>query len=79
MELKILLFGITKDIIGSSPHTLNMDGNTVANLRRMLIEKYPKLAGLKSILIAVNNEYADEELVIKEGDEVALIPPVSGG
>jgi molybdopterin converting factor subunit 1 len=79
MELKLLLFGITKDIIGSSPHSLKISGDTVASLRNQLLEDYPKLVGLRSLLIAVNNEYAEDDLVLNVTDEVAIIPPVSGG
>jgi sulfur-carrier protein len=79
MELKLLLFGITKDIIGSSPHSLKISGDTVGSLRNQLLEDYPKLVGLRSLLIAVNNEYAEDDLVLNVTDEVAIIPPVSGG
>jgi molybdopterin synthase sulfur carrier subunit len=40
---------------------------------------YPNLKGLKSLLIAVNNEYAEDSVELLESDEIALIPPVSGG
>jgi molybdopterin synthase sulfur carrier subunit len=44
-----------------------------------MLSKYPKLAELVSFLIAVNSEYADDDRVINSGDEVAIIPPTSGG
>jgi len=40
---------------------------------------YPKLKDIKSLLVAVNSEYAESNLVLSENDEIALIPPVSGG
>lgn len=56
-----------------------LEGQTVAAVRAHLLATYPQLVGLRSLLIAVNNEYADETMVLKETDEIALIPPVSGG
>ena len=55
-------------------------GATVADLRRELAGRWPDLAGLvgKSA-VAVNEEYAADGRVIGPGDDVALIPPVSGG
>ena len=41
--------------------------------------RYPKMKALSSMMVAVNNSYAPDDLELKEGDEIALIPPVSGG
>ncbi len=76
---RVRAFGITKDILGGKEMVIEATGITVADLRSALNEKYPKLTGLRSLFIAVNNSYADETAVIGEGDEIALIPPVSGG
>jgi len=76
---RVKAFGITKDILGGKEMVIEAPGVTVADLRSALNEKYPKLTGLRSLFIAVNNSYADETAVIREGDEIALIPPVSGG
>jgi molybdopterin synthase sulfur carrier subunit len=76
---RVKAFGITKDILGGKEMVIEATGVTVADLRSALNEKYPKLTGLRSLFIAVNNSYADETAVIGEGDEIALIPPVSGG
>ncbi|MEE2657529.1 MAG: MoaD/ThiS family protein [Candidatus Latescibacterota bacterium] len=55
-------------------------GATVRDVKAHLIARFPDLAGLASTLAAaVNSEYADEEQVVNPGDEVAFIPPVSGG
>jgi molybdopterin synthase sulfur carrier subunit len=80
VTLKIKAFGITKDILGSRnvELTLTEDG-TVSGLRKMLSEKYPHMKGLKSLYIAVNNEYAEDSVVLTGEEEIALIPPVSGG
>lgn len=80
MVLELLLFGITKDIIGESPFSFEIeDAGTADDLMKDLINSYPKLKDLNSIAIAVNGEYAQSTTVLKTEDEIALIPPVSGG
>lgn len=76
---KVKAFGITKDILGSKETVVEVEGRTVAELRQFLNERYPSLTGLRSLLIAVNNNYAEETIELRETDEIALIPPVSGG
>ena len=80
MNLKILTFGIARDILGGStfPFT-TAEGTTVAQLKQSLLDRYPTFGTLSSLLIAVNEEYGDDETIIQEGDDIALIPPVSGG
>jgi molybdopterin converting factor subunit 1 len=79
--MTILTFGITRDIIGSSSLDLAVTegGISVAELKQMLIEKYPRFKQLASLMIAVNTEYGADDTIIKNNDEVALIPPVAGG
>ena len=80
MKCKIKAFGISKEIIGSKLLELELpEGCTVLDLKKELFQKYSAFIDLKSLYIALNNEYADEMAVLKEGDEIALIPPVSGG
>jgi len=76
---RILAFGITRQLLGAKVATIDVEGNTVADLRRTLSEKFPELTDLKSLYIAVNNGYSDEDQVLNPDDEIALIPPVSGG
>jgi molybdopterin converting factor subunit 1 len=76
---RIKAFGITKDFLGGKETSLEIDGNTVAELRAALHKRYPQLLGLRSLYIAVNSDYADENLILNDADEIALIPPVSGG
>jgi len=79
-SIKIKAFGITREIVGKRELVIEMNGDkTVSGLRKILDEKYPGMKGLKSLLIAVNNEYADDTTLLKDEDEIALIPPVSGG
>lgn len=76
----MLAFGIAKDILGSSSLAVELSGQgTTGNLRQLLEERYPRLKQLASYMVAVNNEYAIDEDVLNERDEVAIIPPVSGG
>ena len=80
MVLDLLLFGITKDIIGNSPFSFELKGeNTAKVLMEELTNTYPQLKDLNSIALAVNGEYALPSTLVKPGDEIALIPPVSGG
>ena len=80
MTLEIMAFGITKDIVGKTLINFDLpDGSSVKELKEKLIEHYPKMEALTSLLIAVNEEYGDETYILSERDEIALIPPVSGG
>ena len=72
-------FGITKDIMGAREKIFEMDGETVGSLRIALKHRYPSLQKINSLMIAVNNAYAEDHTSICESDEIALIPPVSGG
>lgn len=75
----IQAFGVTKDIIGERQAILEVEGDTVASLRDALKKRYPPLVEIRSLMIAVNKAYANDDLAIAESDEIALIPPVSGG
>ncbi len=80
MKLKILCFGITKDIIGTFEYTLETENDaTTATVKQQLGALFPAFSTLKSLRIAVNSEYAEDNLLLKENDEIVLIPPVSGG
>jgi molybdopterin converting factor subunit 1 len=79
MNYKIKSFGIAREILGGKEVWLEVSGNTVASLRQHLSQNYPKLDDLRSLFIAVNQKYADDRSELKESDEIALIPPVSGG
>ena len=79
MKLKLKTFGAARDILGGREIVYELDGATVKDLRNQLFTKYPDLVNLNSVLIAVNQSYADESVGLKETDEIAIIPPVSGG
>ncbi|MET6999789.1 molybdopterin converting factor subunit 1 [Chitinophaga defluvii] len=77
--MKVLLFGIVKDIVTAPVITVTEDITTVGDLKHWLFRQYPALQNLRSLMIAVNSAYAGNEQVLIPGDEVAVIPPVSGG
>lgn len=80
MKLNILAFGITKDIVGGSSIEIELpEGLSVGELKNKLGDRYPDMKKLTSLLVAVNEEYGDDTYVLTEKDEIALIPPVSGG
>ncbi|MEM6261894.1 MAG: MoaD/ThiS family protein [Bacteroidota bacterium] len=80
MQITLVAFGISKDILGASSLTYELrEPATVTGLLDQLNQDYPEFKRLASIRVAVNEEYASNELAISEHDEVVLIPPVSGG
>ena len=80
MKIQILFFGITTDLVGTSSIEIEVtEASTVTNFKHMLKKKYPQLENLDSYAVAVNETYATNELILKELDVVAIIPPVSGG
>ena len=80
MKIQLLFFGITTDLVGRNSQTYSIkEGTSIKDLKNILIADYPNLKNINEFAIAVNEEYADEDLLIKDGDVVAIIPPVSGG
>jgi MoaE-MoaD fusion protein len=81
MKIRVKLFASVREIIGQKELILEVpDGTQASALPHRLAMEYPAIRTLVSFLkIAVNHEYADGERVLVEGDEVALLPPVSGG
>ena len=80
MDIKILAFGIAKDILGATNLSVQMPGEpTVGQLKAHLCRSYPAFEKLASFAIALNTEYAEDRQAIHPGDEVVIIPPVSGG
>lgn len=80
--MEVLLFGIAKDIVGSSQinlATLGSMPDSVAELKEYLGKSYPEFRKLSSLAVAVNSEYAEDSVLLEKGDEIAIIPPVSGG
>jgi molybdopterin synthase catalytic subunit len=81
MQIKVLFFGLLKDICGRAEDRLELPA---AAPLRMVFEHYaaqfPALAGMaKSVVLARNHEFGNPADLLCDGDEVALLPPVSGG
>lgn len=80
MKINVLLFGITTDLLAKNSLEMELKANSsVADFKLELQNQNPQLSELASYAIAVNESYANDELILKEGDIVAIIPPVSGG
>lgn len=79
--MKIKCFGIAKDIVSSDQILISTENapKTVSQLRQYLSEHYPSFKQYKSCMIAVNQAYANDKTTIGPTDEIAIIPPVSGG
>ena len=81
MRIKIRLFARLRDICGSGEIVRNLPtGAMVEDVWKLLTDEYPALAShTSSISSALNTEYVKQDAVVHEGDEVAFLPPVSGG
>jgi molybdopterin converting factor small subunit len=80
MKINILAFGIAKDIFSGATISIELVNDaTVSNLKYLLEQQYPQLKKLATYMVAVNNEYALDGDTVHERDEIAIIPPVSGG
>ena len=80
MKIEALFFGMSRDLVGQSPITVELDeGVTVKMFREILVKKYPLFSELDSFAIAVNESYAEDGLKLTDKDTVAISPPVSGG
>src|SRR3989442_12035651 len=81
MQIQVRLFATYREIVGEGQIAWTLrDGTTVGQLAEAVLAKYPRLLGHgNSMLLAVNHEVVRPDVVLREGDEVALLPPVSGG
>ncbi len=80
MKIEILAFGIAKDIVKGRSLSLDLpSGTNVGGLKAELCGRFPNFEKLKSMAIAVNEEYQTDDFSLSEKDEVVIIPPVSGG
>ncbi len=80
ITVKVQLFAIGREIVGSSELTLTLnDGATAQTVIEWLKERYPKFQTVKTLMLAIGTDYADLNTELHDGDELAIIPPVSGG
>jgi molybdopterin synthase catalytic subunit len=81
MRVRVLFFGILKTVVGKAEDAIDVpDGASVRDVLARYESKIPQLKeSLPSVALAVNQQYAGPDTKLQAGDEVALLPPVSGG
>ena len=81
MEVVVRYFAGYRDITGRAEERIEIeDEATVGALWELLVAQYPRLGGYSGrLLYAINQEFGTRETQLHDGDEVALVPPVSGG
>jgi len=81
MRVRVLFFGAVKELTGKSHEDVEVrDGGSVRDLLQHYESKVPELKSwFSSLALAVNQQYAHPDTILKPNDEVALLPPVSGG
>ena len=81
VRVKVLFFGRLKDIVGKSEESLGLnDASTIERLFALYAERIPELAKYRSSVVASRNqEFAAWDTLLHHGDEIAFLPPVSGG
>lgn len=81
IEVNVKLFAVIRDIVGKDELKVSVDdGSSASSVLQKLAQQHPRLNEWKNHLrIAVNYEYVPMEHPLRQNDEVAIIPPVSGG
>ena len=81
MKVRLLFFAVLRDIAGTDSRELSLaDGTRAQDVWQTLRESYAKLADYTHPpMIAINETYAAPDAVLRDGDELAFIPPVAGG
>ncbi len=81
MRVKVKFFALYRELVGLRETQADLPTNSTAlDVWRVFAESHPQLApNLPHTRFAVNGQYVDPKTVVKEGDEVVFIPPVSGG
>jgi len=81
MIVKMLFFASCRDLVGAGEREVTLEaGATVTDLISDIASEHPRFVEMvPSLMISVNQEYVERDSVLEDGDEVAFIPPVSGG
>lgn len=80
INVNIVSYGIATEIIGVKRTMISLPAESnIASAKKYLIEKYPALNNLAKISFAVGASYQTDGYGLNEGDELVIIPPVSGG
>jgi len=81
MKVRLLFFAVLRDVTGKRDDLLDLpDGTSADDVWRRLCDQHAALRGYsRPPMTAINESYADPEQVLRDGDELAFIPPVAGG
>ncbi len=80
MTVIVWLFASYRETAGTSRAVFSLaPGATVGELAAAVVQRFPSLPECERLIVAVNSEYQDHDFVLTDGDDVAFIPPVSGG
>jgi molybdopterin converting factor subunit 1 len=81
MKIRLLYFASLRDLVGMREEELTLpEGMTVEGLREHLAQLHPRLQeAMNSLILSVNREYGMPEAELRDGDVVAIFPPISGG
>ncbi len=80
MIVKVVAYGIARDILKSADCSIDLkEATTIAGLKEVLLQQYPDFSKLASLRFAVGEEYQTDSYTLVAGQEVVIIPPVSGG
>ena len=81
MKIRVLFFASFREIVGSASLSLTVDEKcTTQSLFELLCEMHPQLRlGADQVSVAVNKNYVSAASPLNDGDEVAFLPPISGG
>lgn len=81
MKVKVLFFASCRELVGTPEASISLPVRaSVADLLARLAEEHPRFRDMEgSLMVSVNQAYVDRTRRLSDGDEVALIPPVSGG
>lgn len=80
MKVHLIAYGIAKDILGNTSMDYDVqDKCTTGQLKAALSEDFPEFSKLASLRLAVDIDYVGDSYVLRDEDEVVIIPPVSGG
>ena len=80
MRVQILAFGIAREIVNKTEFSMDLRSDAkISDLKNELLSQFERFEDLKKFDLAVNQQYEDDDFALSENDEIAIIPPVSGG
>jgi molybdopterin converting factor subunit 1 len=81
MQIKVLYFASFREVVGNAKESFELkDGSTLKTFIEQLLSNHPKLKELWAFaIVTVNKKYVKDETTLKDGDEIGILPPISGG